>query len=367
MNLCLFSKPLTRITINLTSKCNLNCRLCPLSGMKKKGILSSNDLEIDFPLSLFKKLVDELCFYDNFRRIPIHISGGEPFLNPEIFEILRYAKERGVFISIYTNGILPLELWPSKLFAFPPDFLMFSIDGLQFEHDQIRGRGNFDKTIKTIGEIQTMKKILRRQHPFIATNTVINKLNINCFDEILNLAEELDIDTLFFHFVQWSNERMIKLRWDEFLLRLDWQDKWSRLIEGLYHPYGNLTDEEINILLQKIDKIKKDSFSNRQIHIFPDLSSKEEIKRWFSDTYGKIDVCENVYNKIRINYDGDVFPACANIFFPFGNLKNQSLKEILESDKARFFFSEIDKNGYFYACQRCCHRAPESITINTIN
>ena len=37
--------------------------------------------------------------------------------------------------------------------------------------------------------------------------------------------------------------------------------------------------------------------------------------------------------------DGNVFPACANIFFPFGNIKDKPLKEILEGEKARFFFS----------------------------
>lgn len=331
--------------------------------MKKKKILPTGALEEDFSLSLFKKLIDELRSYDNFREISISFSGGEPFLNPEIFEILRYAKESDVRLTLYTNGTLPLESWLSKLFAFPSRFLMFSIDGPRLEHDQIRGAGNFDKTIEAIKEIQIMKKVLGFRLPFIISNTVINKLNVNSFDEVLNLAEELGIDTLFFSFVQWSNKKMAQLAKDEFASRLKWQGGWSRLVEGSQHPYGRLNGEEIDALIKKINKIKNTHSQNRQIQFRPDFSSDEEIRKWFSDTCGKVDICESVYSDIRINFDGDVFPACANILFPLGNIKFQSLKEILEGEKAHLFLSEIEKNGYFYACQRCCRRSGESRTI----
>ena len=67
------------------------------------------------------------------------ITGGEPFIHPDLFEAVAAAKARGLAVNITTNGTLIDKRW-EELIASGVDSLSFSIDGMGASHDTLRDR-----------------------------------------------------------------------------------------------------------------------------------------------------------------------------------------------------------------------------------
>ena len=91
------------ISFTLTNSCNLRCRMCGQWG--KEGYIYNKTKSRDTHLGLadWQRLVDEIASYEVAF---ILIRGGEPFLYPGIIALLEYIHQRGIAISIDTNGTL---------------------------------------------------------------------------------------------------------------------------------------------------------------------------------------------------------------------------------------------------------------------
>lgn len=120
------------IQVESSSYCNLKCMGCPQKDItRKKGFMK---------MELFKKLVDELSEHNV--RVWFHYMG-EPFMHPQIWELIDYAGEKLPYCGLATNGILLTKdviekVIESKLFRFE-----ISIDSLNPElSNQIRPGGN---------------------------------------------------------------------------------------------------------------------------------------------------------------------------------------------------------------------------------
>jgi MoaA/NifB/PqqE/SkfB family radical SAM enzyme len=127
---CYFSVPVERrLIIEVTRKCNLHCcHCCSRSGPEGK----------DISLQKLKRVVEKISPKE------IYISGGEPFLYPQITEFVKWLKRRNIYISIATNGTLVDKLEEVLPFV---DKIQVSIDGLREDHDELRGKGAFDTVV----------------------------------------------------------------------------------------------------------------------------------------------------------------------------------------------------------------------------
>lgn len=87
------------IQIEPTNICNLRCPLCPTgSGESDKKLPKQN-----MPLEMFKGIIDDL----GDTLILIMLWGiGEPLINTETFEMIRYAKQRNIIVVLSTHGLL---------------------------------------------------------------------------------------------------------------------------------------------------------------------------------------------------------------------------------------------------------------------
>lgn len=358
-----------RISIEICTTCNLACKMCFLTGFKERKIIKESDyLNKFFDVDLFKKLIDELTTEASLERgstpFSLIFTGGEPLLHPKIFELLAYARSKGAGITLFTNGTLINPEIAEKIVQAKPEALMFSVEGPEQIHNEIRGEGNFKKTYDAINLIQSQKKLLGLNKPRIFINTVMNSSNIKYLLDVISLAESLHIDGISFSHIQWSNQELNALAKDEFKQRLRWFSPLSKMIEAVENNLI-IKNEEVRELIDQIELIKKKrEYHSFQISLMPDLNH-EEIQLWYARKYGKVNRCSSVFNWIRIGVNGDIQPICAVIPFSFGNLKEQALKEILSGERIKSFFKEIENNGYFYACQRCCRRAKESLSVLT--
>ncbi len=123
---------------NSTLRCNLECKHCYASaGNKKHPQELSNEQA--------KNLIDDLSEYG----VPVMIfSGGEPFLRDDIFELIKYAKEKGIRAVISTNGTLLNDENVSRCVDAGVDYIGVSVDGLPEANDSFRGmEGAFESAV----------------------------------------------------------------------------------------------------------------------------------------------------------------------------------------------------------------------------
>jgi len=175
------SAPL-RVSLNVTRKCNLRCKHC----FSDSGISDPNELTTQELFGLIDQMKGAGTFF-------LAIGGGEPLLRDDLFEIIKYARENFIAVSIITNGLLINEETAKKLYELNLKTITISIDGLEKNHDKLRGKGNFKKTINNI-------KILRKYCPTtkLAIRVTLNTLNINEYRELIKLAEGLSLDLIRF-------------------------------------------------------------------------------------------------------------------------------------------------------------------------
>jgi len=126
---------------NLIRRCNLTCKHCySISG------------DVDFPGELSSEevftVMDDLKAFG----VPVLIlSGGEPLLRPDIFEISRRAKDMGFYVGLSSNGTLIDEATADRIAGIGYDYVGISLDGLRETHDRFRRRvGGFDEALRGI-------------------------------------------------------------------------------------------------------------------------------------------------------------------------------------------------------------------------
>jgi len=152
-----------RLWVEPSSVCNLSCVMCLNKDLAKneKGFM-------DF--DVFKKIIDEASDFASDVNL---FHRGESLLHPEIFEMLRYAKDKGLSTRLNTNATLLDEERSYQIFKSGLDFLSFSFDGFEKRvYEKIRGGADFRKTLDNIIRFLSIKKRLHKNSPY-TTFTVI--------------------------------------------------------------------------------------------------------------------------------------------------------------------------------------------------
>ncbi|AOW79434.1 mycofactocin radical SAM maturase [Halodesulfurarchaeum formicicum] len=160
------------ITWEVTFGCNLHCDHC-LSG-SGPAQQSSDELST----AEAKEFIAECDEMDIFQ---VNIGGGEPFVRPDILELLADLTDRGISTCVSTNGTQLDATVLDRLEEMDPLYLQVSLDGLQPENDALRGDGVFNSVLDTLSE-------LAERDIGTTVNTVVTSQNVHDLDEIYELA-----------------------------------------------------------------------------------------------------------------------------------------------------------------------------------
>ena len=146
----LYKDPQLRfLFFELTDKCNLNCLHC---GSSCTGN-NSNFLSAE----LVQKTLQSVANRYDPHKIMICITGGEPFLHPDLFRIISMAHQSGFVVGITSNGTLINEEKAHQLKEAGLETIAISVDGLYDVHDIFRrSKGCFDKAISGIRALQSV-------------------------------------------------------------------------------------------------------------------------------------------------------------------------------------------------------------------
>jgi MoaA/NifB/PqqE/SkfB family radical SAM enzyme len=127
-----FSFPLSQISLKITNKCNLRCKMCAQWGEKGYNLgKPASVIKEVVPLETYKKMVDDVAHLKPI----IYIWGGEPFLYDDLMPLVAYMKDKKFVTSVVTNGV-KLEQHAEEIVDRGWEVLMLSLDGPGEVHDE---------------------------------------------------------------------------------------------------------------------------------------------------------------------------------------------------------------------------------------
>lgn len=144
----LWKQPRLRyLFLELTDSCNLNCCHC--------GSRCTAGKRTFLPISIIHKVLTEVATSYRPYEIMVCITGGEPFLHPDLYGVISIAHQMGFACGITTNGTLIDENAAKKAALAGLDTVAVSIDGLRQSHDAFRGMaGAFDRAMRGVKNLR---------------------------------------------------------------------------------------------------------------------------------------------------------------------------------------------------------------------
>jgi len=139
-----------RLYVESTNYCNLRCVMCPTGiGViqRPKGYMA---------MELFRRIIDEVA--PHAPAIVLH-SWGEPMMHPELFEMVRYARERDLWVETSTNITLLTEERIRRLLASGMSQLYLAMDGVtRATYEGVRVGASFDKVMRNVERLLELKR-----------------------------------------------------------------------------------------------------------------------------------------------------------------------------------------------------------------
>lgn len=258
-------------SFELTYRCNIGCKMCYQS---RVNLSELSTLQIK---DILDQLANAGCLY-------LSLTGGEPLLREDFFQIAEYAKKKNFAISLQTNGTLISEEQARKIKELNFLQVQISILGANAKtHDAItQSPGSFDKAIRAV-------RLLVENKVDVVFKTTLIKDNYQEYHQITKLAEDLGAKPYF----------------SPMVFPKDNKDK--------YPLSFRLNDDQLELLFADVFEEKQDSF--------PRLSETKEVA-----------LCNMGKTEANISPVGDVYP-CVAVPISMGNLKEKSFKQIWHDSK----------------------------------
>ncbi len=278
--------------IDPSSMCNLNCPLCPtgLKLTKCRKIMS---------FSLYKKIIDQI---PRKKYIGLY-NWGEPFLNPNIFEMIKYAKKFSHFVEIHSNFNLQVRSnFYKKLIESNLDKLVLSIDGTsQKIYSKYRKGGNYNLVLKNLTTLSKVRESYRITEPEIVWKFMVNKYNESQIETARHKALELNI---------------------------------------------NFITSTIGLSDDLPDRTLPTTITQRKKYWLP--KNKKYIRSQYIGKYHlplHAEKCKFLFDSIFIDPQGKVFPCCelSDQNYAFGDLSKASLIDIWNNDIYQYSRSLFDQ------------------------
>lgn len=165
--------------LELTMRCNEHCRHCGSSC----GDVFSDELTAEQYFAFLDQVKND------FDTLPmLCVTGGEPLLRKDFFDIVSYASRSGFRWGMTSNGTLITAEMAQKLKNTGMSTISVSIDGLEHTHDDFRrSRGGFVRSVEGI------KNLLQQDFLSVQVTTVVTKKNIRELEALFELMCDLDV------------------------------------------------------------------------------------------------------------------------------------------------------------------------------
>ena len=329
------------ISLTITNHCNLRCKMC--GQWSDHGYIRSNleSLKHELTLAEWKRVIDELADQDIRSLL---LRGGEAFMFPGIIELLEYIHNRGMFISIDTNGTLLKQFAPDIL-RIGNMHLTISVDGPEAVHDEVRGlQGTFQRIkdglmyLSTL-ERQSTKKINR------SVCFTISQYNYRYLGVMPYVVRSLGVGSIaivpYYYFPDSAGRR-----YQEELHSLGCNAfTWG----GFHHEASGVDVVEFQ------DQYRQYLGSLGELENYPYMPlSEPEYQAWFADSQSLVGNpnCLNIEKLIDIQPDGSANFCVDFVDYSFGNVREATIQDLWNGERAERFRQYRRKHA-LAVCQRC--------------
>ncbi len=272
------------ISVEPTTACNLRCPECP------SGLRSFTRPTGKLQNEVFTKIIDELhetLFY------LIFYFQGEPYLHPQLLEMVNYASAKNIYTATSTNAHFLSDEVARHTVESGLDRLIISIDGASQEtYESYRKEGQLSKVLEGTANIIKWKKQMKSRTPHVVWQFLVVKPNEHEVAMIKQMAKE----------------------------------------------YG-------------VDKV---AFKTAQIYDFEDgnelIPTEDKYSRYRKDQNGKyllknkaLEECWKMWHSCVFTWDGQVVPCCfdKDAQHTLGNINERSFKEIWQSERYNAFRKQL--------------------------
>ncbi len=280
------------MSYNITRECNMKCSHCYINATDKK-------LNDELTTKEAKAVIDQIYQVSSPLLI---LSGGEPLLRPDVFELIEYGAKKGLKMGLGSNGYLIDDKVAKKLKAAGIATVSISIDSsIPAQHDEFRGvSGAWQKAVDAC-------KALRKNNILVQVNATLTHDNYNQIDDIMALAESIGVENFHLFFLV-PTGRGVKLT----------DISPQKYEEMITNTFAKVHKHKLNV---------RPSCAPQFMRIAQGMGL--DMRQWVRGCLAGMHYC-------RIYPNGDVTP-CPYLPIKLGNVKEQSFKDI-------WFNSEVFKN-----------------------
>jgi heme b synthase len=292
-----------------TAGCNLRCIHCRRIDVADKLVPE------DLTTAESKQLIDQIVTFCN----PILVlSGGEPLIRPDIFEIAEYAVAKGLRVALATNGTLIDEPMAQRIVDAGIRRVAVSLDGATAEtHDAFRALpGSFAQALEGI-------RHLRARGMSVQVNTTVARHNVHELPQILDLALSLGADA--FHIfllvpvgcgLEIADEQMISPRQYEEVL--NWL--YDKEQEGRLELKATCAPHYFRIVRQRTAAQKRPGPPSQERQRAVGSAASSDLHAMTKGCLAGTGVC-------FVSHKGEVFP-CGYLPLSAGSVREQPLERI---------------------------------------
>ena len=295
---------------NVTRECNMKCSHCYINATEKK-------LANELTTQEAKKLMDQIC---QVSKPLLILSGGEPLLRPDIFELIKYGASKGLKMGLGSNGSLIDDNVAAKLKAAGIATVSISLDShIPAQHDEFRGVvGAWEKAVNAC-------KALRKNNVLVQVNTTLTHQNYNQIDDIMSLAEGIGVENfhLFFLVPTGRGTKLTDIS----------PQKYEDMITN---TFAKVAKHKLNV---------RPSCAPQFMRIAKGMGL--DMRQWIRGCIAGLYYC-------RIYPNGDVTP-CPYLPIKLGNVREKSFKEIWFNSP--IFKALRDPNSLKGKCGACEYRS----------
>lgn len=321
----------TRISLEVTYKCNLRCQMCFQQIERKKSVGRK-----DLTSSEIKQIIDQIPFFT-----VISLTGGEIFTRPDALDIIAYSCKHH-HTNIVTNAALITPEIAKVLVKLRLLLVGVSFDGINNLHDKIRGVPNtFSQALRGIKYIQSEKIKQNSNYPLIDIKTVILPENVKHLTQIFdNVVKEINANFFTISTLKGSSIQLAPPIKDNITTK-----EYSHF-ERLSNNY------DINLLNKNIKYIMENN-KNVVVRYYPG-NLPNQLVNYYQNKITNKDYysCYTPWTTFNISPFGDVFPCIA---LNVGNTREKSLLSIWNGKKFRDFRIKLKNQKLFPACHGCCN------------
>lgn len=284
------------VSIEPTNACNAACPVCETG--KNEMLRPKGLLDID----KYKRFIDDIA--------PTTVSlmfyyMGEPFLHKKSYEMIRYARDKGLYVETCTNGDM---VNPEKVLDCDINLISFQIGGMDKDtHGRYRVNSDFNKVQANLLELIEQRNKRPGSNVKIEVGFIVMRHNEHQVDEFTKWAQDIGVDKY------------------------------------------NVIDPCVRSMMEAYAYLTKD----KKYWFYDEEAFEEGVLK---PKHIPNNECTWIWNSVQINWNGDVVPCCRDVNgrHVLGNVFKDGLRKVWNGPKATKFRKNItSRQNKIKICDLC--------------